>query len=238
VIDVSLLEFCLREDLNKRVTRVMGVTNPLKVTIINYPEGQVEWMDAVNNPEDCMMGTRKVPFSRVIYIEQEDFMENPTKKYFRLSPGAEVRLRYAYLVKCEDIVKNSKGEIIELKCSYDPESKGGNSPDGRKVKGTIHWVSVEHALEAEIRLYDRLFLTEDPENVGEGLDYKSNLNPESLKVHTCYIEPSVKDAVKLDKFQFERVGYFSVDYDSTPGHLVFNRVVTLKDSWSKIAGKE
>ncbi len=237
IIDVSLLEFCLREDLNKRAKRVMGVMNPLKVTIINYPETQVDWMDAVNNPEDCMMGTRKVPFSREIYIEQEDFMENPPKKYFRLSPGAEVRLRYAYIIKCEEVVKNENGQVIEIKCSYDQKSKGGNAPDGRKIKGTIHWVSAQHALEAEIRLYDRLFLTEDPDDVPEGLDYKSNINADSLKIQNCYIEPELKDVNKLDKFQFERIGYFSVDYDSTPDHLVFNRIVTLKDSWSKIAGK-
>ncbi len=237
VIDVSLLEFCLREDLNKKANRVMGVMNPLKVSIINYPENQVEWMDAVNNPEDCAMGTRKVPFSSEIFIERDDFMEDPSKKYFRLSPGIEVRLRYAYLIKCEEVVKDSAGEVIELKCSYDPASKGGNSPDGRKVKGTIHWVSARQALKTEIRLYDRLFLTEDPDNVAEGLDYKSNLNTESLKIQTGYIEPSVKSADKLDKFQFERIGYFSVDYDSTPDHLVFNRIVTLKDGWSKISGK-
>lgn len=237
VIDVSLLEFCLREDLNKKANRVMGVLNPLKVTIINYPENHIELMDAVNNPEDCMKGTRKVPFSREIYIERDDFMDEPSKKYFRLSPGVEVRLRYAYLVKCVDVVKNSVGEVIELRCTYDPASQGGNSPDGRKVKGTIHWVSATNAIQTEIRLYDRLFLTEDPDDVAEGLDYKSNLNPGSLKIQTGFIEPSVKDAKKLDKFQFERIGYFSVDYDSTPDHLVFNRIVTLKDSWSKIVNK-
>jgi glutaminyl-tRNA synthetase len=239
VIDVSLLEFCLREDLNKQATRVMGIINPLKVTILDYPEGQVEWMDAVNNPEDESKGTRKVPFSKEIYIERDDFMESPAKKYFRLSPGNEVRLRYAYFITCKEVIKDPvTGQIIELKCAYDPASRGGNSPDGRKVKGTIHWVSVQHAIKAEARLYDRLFLTENPEDYPEGKDYKVNLNPNSLKIQDCYVEPSVKDAKKLDKFQFERIGYFSVDYDSTPDRLVFNRTVTLKDSWTKIAGKE
>jgi glutaminyl-tRNA synthetase len=239
VIDISLLEFCLREDLNKRANRVMGIMNPLKVTITNYPENQVEWMDAVNNPEDCMAGTRKVPFSREIYIERDDFMEDPPKKYYRLSPGSEVRLRYAYFVRCEEVVKDpSTGEVTELKCSYDPASQGGNSPDGRKVKGTIHWVSVDHALQAEVRLYDRLFVKEDPEECEECDDYKVNLNPDSLKIQTCFIEPSVKEATILDKFQFERVGYFTVDYDSAPEKLVFNRTVSLKDSWSKMAAKE
>jgi glutaminyl-tRNA synthetase len=239
IIDISLLEFCLREDLNKRALRVMGIMNPLKVTLVNYPENQVEWMDAINNPEDCAAGSRKVPFAREIYIERDDFMELPSKKYFRLSPGIEVRLRYAYFIKCEEVIKNSvTGEISELRCSYDPATYGGNAPDGRKVKGTIHWVSVSHALQAEVRLYDRLFVKEDPEDYAEGEDYKVNLNPESLKTQTCYIEPSVKEAKTLDKFQFERVGYFTVDEDSSPEKLVFNRTVTLKESWSKIAGKE
>jgi glutaminyl-tRNA synthetase len=239
VIDLSLLEFCLREDLNKRAQRVMGIINPLKVTISNYPEGQVEWMEAINNPEDESMGKRKVPFSKEIYIERDDFMENPSKKYFRLSPGNEVRLRYAYFVTCREVVKDpASGEIIELKCSYDPASQGGNSPDGRKVKGTIHWVSIQHAIKAEARLYDRLFKSENPEEFPDGLDYKVNLNPDSLKVQDCYVEASLKDAKKLDKFQFERIGYFSVDYDSTADKLVFNRTVTLKDSWTKIAEKE
>jgi glutaminyl-tRNA synthetase len=238
VIDLSLLEFCLREDLNKRAQRVMGILNPLKVTISNYPEGQVEWMEAINNPEDESMGKRKVPFSKEIYIERDDFMENPSKKYFRLSPGNEVRLRYAYFVTCQEVIKDPTGEIIELKCSYDPASQGGNSPDGRKVKGTIHWVSIQHAIKAEARLYDRLFKTENPEEFPEGLDYKVNLNPDSLKVQDCYVEESLKVAKKHDKFQFERIGYFSVDYDSTIDKLVFNRTVTLKDSWTKIAEKE
>jgi glutaminyl-tRNA synthetase len=237
IIDVSLLEFCIREDLNKKAMRLMGVLNPLKVTIVNYPEGQEEWLEAVNNPEDESMGVRKVPFSREIYIERDDFMENPPKKYFRLAPGQEVRLRYAYFIKCEEIIKDSQGNIIELKCSYDPATKGGNAPDGRKVKGTIHWVSVKHAIKAEARLYERLFLKEDPEDAGEECDFKVNLNPDSLIVQDCYAEPFVKDLKIMGKFQFERVGYFCVDYDATPGLMVLNRTVTLKDSWAKIAGK-
>ncbi len=238
IIDISLLEFCLREDLNKKALRVMSVMDPIKVTIINYPDNQVEWMDAVNNPEDELAGIRKVPFSKELYIERDDFMEVPSKKYFRLSPGSEVRLRYAYFIKCEEVIKDATGNIIELKCTYDVATKGGNAPDGRKVKGTIHWVSKAQALQAEVRLYDRLFLKENPEDCADGADYKSNLNPDSLKVQSCFVEPSVKAAEKLDKFQFERVGYFSVDYDSKPNSLVFNRIVTLKDSWSKIVAKE
>lgn len=237
VIDVSLLEFCVREDLNKKAMRVMGVINPLKVTITNYPKGQEEWTDAVNNPEDESMGTRKVPFSGELYIEQDDFMENPPKKYFRLSPGTEVRLRYGYFIKCEEVVKDSDGNVIEVKCTYDPATKGGNAPDGRKVKGTIHWVSAKHAIKAEARLYDRLFVKEDPEDTGEECDFKVNLNPNSLTVQDCFIEPYLKDAKVQDKYQFERIGYFCVDADSKPNALVFNRTVTLKDSWSKIAGK-
>ncbi len=237
VIDVSLLEFCVREDLNKKAMRVMGVINPLKVTITNYPKGQEEWTDAVNNPEDESMGTRKVPFSGELYIEQDDFMEIPPKKYFRLSPGTEVRLRYGYFIKCEEVVKDNDGNIIEVKCTYDPATKGGNAPDGRKVKGTIHWVSAKHAIKAEARLYDRLFVKEDPEDTGEECDFKVNLNPNSLTVQDCFIEPYLKDAKVQDKFQFERIGYFCVDTDSKPNALVFNRTVTLKDSWSKIAGK-
>lgn len=237
VIDVSLLEFCVREDLNKKSKRVMGVFNPLKVTITNYPEAQEEWLEAINNPEDESMGTRQVPFSREIYIEQDDFMENPPKKFFRLAPGAEVRLRYAYFLKCDDVVKDANGNVVELKCTIDHASKGGNSPDGRKVKGTIHWVSATHAIKAEARLYDRLFVKEDPEDAGEDCDFRKNLNPESLLVKDCFVEPYMKDAQKMDKIQFERIGYFCVDPDSTPGKLVFNRTVTLKDSWAKISGK-
>lgn len=237
VIDVSLLEFCVREDLNKKAMRVMGVINPLKVTLINYPEGQEEWTDAINNPEDESMGSRKVPFSRELYIEQDDFMENPPKKYFRLSPGTEVRLRYGYFIKCQEVVKDTNGNVIEVKCTYDPATRGGNAPDGRKVKGTIHWVSAKHAIKAEARLYDRLFVKEDPEDTGEECDFRVNLNPNSLTVQDCFIEPYLKDAKVQDKFQFERIGYFCVDADSKPNALIFNRTVTLKDSWSKIAGK-
>ncbi|HOK86126.1 glutamine--tRNA ligase/YqeY domain fusion protein [Tenuifilum sp.] len=237
VIDLSLLEFCIREDLNKRAERRMAVLNPLKVVITNYPEGQVEELEAVNNPEDETAGKRLIPFSREIYIERDDFMENPPKKFFRLAPGQEVRLRYAYFIKCEKVIKDSQGNVIELHCTYDPASRGGNSPDGRKVQGTIHWVSIPHAVKAEIRLFDRLFSKPDPDDVPEGQDWKSSLNPESLTVIEGYLEPSLKHAKQLDKFQFERLGYFCVDYDSTPEHLVFNRTVTLKDTWAKLAGK-
>jgi len=237
VIDLSLLEFCLREDLNKRAERRMAVLNPLKVVITNYPEGQVEELPAINNHEDESAGKRMIPFSREIYIEQDDFMENPPKKYFRLAPGQEVRLRYAYFVKCEEVIKDALGNVIELRCSYDPASRGGNSPDGRKVQGTIHWVSAQHAIKAEIRLFDRLFAKADPDDVEEGTDWKSSINPESLKVIEGLLEPSLQNVKHLDKFQFERLGYFSVDYDSTPSKLVFNRTVTLKDTWAKIAGQ-
>lgn len=238
VIDISLLEFCVREDLNKSVMRIMGVLNPIKVVITNYPENQTEELDCHNNPEDESMGTRKVPFSREIYIERDDFMENPPKKFFRLSPGTEVRLRYAYFIKCEKVIKNDAGEIIELHCTYDPLSKGGKSPDGRKVQSTIHWVAVNTALKATARIYDRLFVKEDPEDVPEGIDFKSNLNPESLQVKTCYLEPYLKNAKPGEKFQFERLAYFCVDADSTENNLIFNRTVTLKDTWAKIAKKE
>lgn len=237
VIDLSLLEFCIREDLNKRAERRMAVLNPLKVVITNYPENQVEELEAVNNPEDDSAGKRLVPFSREIYIERDDFMENPPKKFFRLAPGQEVRLRYAYFIKCNEVIKDALGNIIELHCTYDPASRGGNSPDGRKVQGTIHWVSIPHAVKAEIRLFDRLFSTPDPNEVPEGQDWKANLNPDSLTIIEGYLEPSLKKVKPLDKFQFERLGYFSVDYDSTPEHLVFNRTVTLKDTWAKLAGK-
>lgn len=237
VIDLSLLEFCLREDLNKRAERRMAVLNPLKVVITNYPDGLVEEMDAVNNPEDETAGKRKVSFSRELYIERDDFMENPPKKFFRLAPGQEVRLRYAYFVKCENVIKDANGEITEIHCTYDPASRGGNSPDGRKVQGTIHWVSAQHAVKAEIRLFDRLFLGENPEEVPEGQDWKVNLNPNSLTVTTGYLEPSLGKAKHLEKFQFERMGYFCVDKDSKPGSLVFNRTTTLKDSWAKISAK-
>ena len=238
LIDVSLLEFCVREDLNKRSNRVMAVLNPLKVIITNYPENQVEELDAVNNPEKPEAGSRKVPFSRELFIDRDDFMEDPPKKYFRLSPGSEVRLRYGYFITCSDVVKDQDGNVTELHCTYDPATRGGNSPDGRKVKGTIHWVSAAQALEAEIRLYDRLFTAENPDDVPEGTDFKTNLNPDSLVKITGYVEPYLAGAKTLDQFQFERVGYFCVDSDSTPGRLVFNRTVALKDSWAKIGKNE
>lgn len=237
VIDLSLLEFCLREDLNKRAERRMAVLNPLRVVLTNYPEGEVEELDAINNPEDDAAGTRRVPFSRELYIEQDDFMENPPKKFFRLAPGQEVRLRYAYFIRCNEVIKDEQGNIVQLNCTYDPASRGGNSPDGRKVQGTIHWVSAQHAIKADVRLFDRLFSKPDPNDVPEGVDWKSTINPDSLRVVEAYMEPSLKHVKPLYKFQFERLGYFSVDYDSTPQKLVFNRTVTLKDTWAKIAGK-
>lgn len=237
VIDISLLEFCLREDLNKRAERRMAVINPLKVVITNYPDGQVDQLEAINNPEDESAGKRIINFSKELYIERDDFMENPPKKFFRLAVGQEVRLRYAYFVKCTDVVKDSSGNIVELHCTYDPASKGGNSPDGRKVQGTIHWVSAQHAIKAEIRLFDRLFTKENPDDVAEGQDWKSSINPESMKITEGYLEPSLASAKPLDRFQFERMGYFSVDYDSKPGALVFNRTTTLKDTWAKISGQ-
>ncbi len=237
VIDLSLLEFCLREDLNKRALRRMAVLNPLKVVITNYPEGQVEELPAINNPEDESAGKRMVPFSRELYIERDDFMENPPKKYFRLAPGQEVRLRYAYFVKCTDVIKDANGNITELHCTLDPASRGGNSPDGRKVQGTIHWVSAQHAVKAEVRLFDRLFAKADPDDVPEGVDWKSSINKESLTVIEGLLEPSLRDVKPLDKFQFERLGYFCVDSDTTPSKLVFNRTATLKDTWAKIAGQ-
>lgn len=237
VIDLSLLEFCLREDLNKRAERRMAVLNPLKVVITNYPEGKYEEVQAINNHEDETAGKRSVPFGRELYIDRDDFMEDPPKKFFRLAPGVEVRFRYAYFVKCDEVIKDSQGNITELRCTYDPSSKGGTSPDGRKVKGTIHWVSAKHAVKAEVRLFDRLFMEQDPDDVPEGVDWKTGLNPDSLKVITGYLEPSLEEVKPLDKFQFERTGYFSVDYDSKPGKLVFNRTATLKDTWAKISGE-
>lgn len=237
VIDLSLLEFCVREDLNKTAERRMAVLDPLKVTITNYPEGKSELFEAVNNPEDESAGTRQVPFSREIYIERTDFMEEPPKKYYRLAPGAEVRLRYSYLIKCEEVVKDSEGNVVELRCTYDPQSGGGSSSDGRRVKGVIHWVSVPHAREAEIRLYSNLFTKEDPNDVEEGKTFLDYLNPESVVVRKGYIEPSLAQAATGEKFQFERVGYFCVDTDSTPECMVFNRTVGLKDTWAKIADK-
>ncbi len=238
-VDVALLEHCLREDLNKRSPRVLAVLNPIKVVITNYPEGQVEELDAVNNPEDPSAGTRKVPFSRELYIEREDFMEDPPRKFFRLAPGREVRLRYAYFTTCRDVVKADAGEVVELHCTYDPATRGGDAPDGRKVKATLHWVSVAKALDAEVRLYDYLFTRPDPENVPDGQDFTVNLNPDSVKILTaCKVEPSLAEAKPQDRVQFERRGYFCVDKDSKPGALVFNRTVTLKDTWAKIQKKQ
>ena len=239
VVDIALLEHCLRVDLNKRSTRVMGVLRPLRMVIDNYPEGQVEEMDAVNNPEDASMGTRKVPFSREILIEQDDFREVPPKKYHRLAPGQEVRLRYAYLVRCTRVVKDpSTAEVVEVHCTYDPATRGGNTPDGRKVKGTIHWVSATEAVPAEVRLYDHLFTKPDPSDVADGHDYRENLNPNSLERLTgCMVEPSLKSATPGSRFQFERLGYFSVDTDSTVERPVFNRTVSLVDTWAKIERK-
>ena len=233
--DLALLEHCLREDLNKRAARVMAVLNPLRVVIENYPEDQVEELEAVNNPEDAA-GTRRVPFGRVIYIEQDDFRETPPPKYYRLSPGREVRLRYAYFIKCVGVVKDDKGNVVELRCTCDPATRGGDAPDGRKVKSTIHWVSAAHALESEVRLYDRLFTQEDPEDAPEGQDFTNLLNPNSLQVlQKCYLEPSLKGATAGSLYQFERQGYFCVDADSTSDKLVFNRAVSLKDTWAKIS---
>ncbi len=236
VIDISILDQCVREELNKHARRVMAVMKPLRVVIENYPEGQVEELDAVNNPEDPAAGTRKVPFSRVLYIEQDDFREDPPKKYFRLAPGREVRLRYAYFLKCERVIKDeASGEVVELRCSYDPETRGGGAPDGRKVKATIHWVSAEHALAAEVRLYENLFTRSEPMDVEEGQDFTANLNPHSLEIsEDCRVEPSLETATSGDRVQFERVGYFCVDPDSEPGQLVFNRTVSLRDTWAKI----
>lgn len=233
MVDVAMLEHSVREDLNKTAQRVMGVLNPLKVVITNYPEGQIEEMDAINNPEDESMGSRLVPFTREIYIEQDDFMEEPPKKFFRLAPGREVRLRYAYFITCNEVVKDETGKIVELRCTYDPASKGGNSPDGRKVKATLHWVSATENVEAEVRLYDRLFVSEDPSGEKD-VDFRDLLNPNSLQIlEKCYIEPHVKTGKALDHYQFERLGYFNIDSASTDNKLVFNRTVSLKDDWNK-----
>ena len=237
VVDMALLEFSVREDLNKRALRVMAVLRPLRVVIVNYPENQVEELEAINNPEDPAMGTRKVPFSRVLYIEQEDFREDPPKKYFRLAPGREVRLRYAYFIKCVDVIKDdTTGEVIELHCTYDPETKGGAAPDGRKVKATLHWVSADHAINAKVRLYDTLFTEPNPADVKDGQDFKDYINPNSLETLTdCRLEPSLIKAEPGSRFQFERLGYFCVDtVDSTARQPVFNRTVTLRDTWAKI----
>jgi glutaminyl-tRNA synthetase len=236
--ELALLEYFVREDLNRRAARVMAVLRPLRVVIDNYPEGQVEHMDAVNNPEDPSMGSRTVPFSRVLYIEQDDFREDPPKQYFRLAPGREVRLRYGYLVTCTGVVKDSSGNVVELHCTYDPATKGGTTPDGRKVKSTIHWVSAEHAVDAEVRIYETLFKCEDPNVVPEGQDFTVNLNPNSLEVVTgCKLEPSLREAAPGTPYQFERLGYFAADPDSTREMLVFNRTVALRDTWAKIEAK-
>jgi glutaminyl-tRNA synthetase len=239
VVDFALLEHCLREDLNKRSPRAMAVLRPLKVVIDNYPEDLAEELDAINNPEDPSMGTRKVPFSKVIYIEREDFREEAPKQFFRLAPGREVRLRYAYFIKCVGVTKDpASGEVTQLHCTYDPATRGGDSPDGRKVKATLHWVSARHALPAEVRLYDHLFTKPAPMDVSEGVDWKSNINPASLEVLAdCRLEPSLASAAPGSRFQFERLGYFCVDADSRPGAMVFNRTVTLKDTWAKIEKK-
>ena len=238
IVDLAMLEHFLREDLNKRALRVMAVLNPLKVVIDNYPEGQVEEMDAINNPEDESAGARKVPFSRELYIEQDDFREVPPPKYHRLSPGKEVRLRYGYLITCQGVLKDANGNITEIHCTYDPATKGGNTPDGRKVKATIHWVSAQHAIDAEVRLYDTLFSKPDPDDAPEGQDFTANLNPKSLEVIRGKVEPSLKDAKPGERLQFERLGYFAVDPDSKPGAPVFNRTVALKDTWAKIEKKQ
>jgi glutaminyl-tRNA synthetase len=235
VIDVAQLEHSIREDLNRRAPRVMTVLHPLKVVITNYPEGQTEYVDVVNNPEDASAGTRQVPFSRELYIEEDDFREDPPKKFFRLSPGREVRLRSAYFITCNEVVKGEAGQVVELRCTYDPATRGGDSPDRRKVKATLHWVSVAHAIPVEVRLYDRLFSVEDPERAREGATFIDVLNRESLHVLTaCQAEPSLVAAKASDRFQFERLGYFCVDPDSKEGALVFNRTVSLRDTWAKI----
>ncbi|WP_416997143.1 glutamine--tRNA ligase/YqeY domain fusion protein [Alistipes ihumii] len=237
VIDLGLLEFCVREDLNKRAERRMAVLDPLKVVITNYPEDKQETVECVNNPEDESAGRRGVPFGREIWIERSDFMENPPKKYYRLSPGGEVRLRYAYLIRCDEVIRDAEGRVTELRCTYDPESAGGKSSDGRRVKGVIHWVSAAHAVRAEVRLFDRLFTRASLDDLEEGKTFLDYLNPESLRKVTGYLEPSLAEASMGDKFQFERTGYFCMDRDSAPGRPVFNRTVTLKDSWAKIADK-
>lgn len=235
-IDIAFLEHFVREDLNKKAPRVMGVINPLKVVINNYSDDSFEELDAINNPEDLSAGKRKVPFSKILYIEKEDFMEDPPKKFYRLAPGREVRLRYAYFIKCNDVIKDKNGNIIELHCTYDPETKGGDAPDGRKVKATLHWVSAKHSIKAEVRLYDRLFLKENPLKTKSAGDYQDNINPDSLKVVTdCMLEPSLVQAAPGDIYQFERLGYFAVDPDTTENNIVFNRTATLRDQWAKIS---
>jgi len=240
IVDIALLEFCVREHLNRYSPRVMAVLRPLRVVIENYPEGASEELDAINNPEDSEAGTRKVPFSRELYIERGDFMEDPPKKFYRLAPGREVRLRYAYFIKCMDVVKDDAGEVTEIRCTYDPETRGGDAPDGRKVKATLHWVSASHALPAEVRLYDHLFTVRNPMDVEEGKHFTDYINPDSIKVlPACYVEPSVRNAGPGSRFQFERLGYFCMDsVDSSPDGLVFNRTATLRDTWAKVRKAE
>jgi glutaminyl-tRNA synthetase len=238
-IELAMLEHFVREDLNRRASRVMGVLRPLKVVIDNYPEGQVEELELINNPVDATAGARKVPFSRVLYIEQDDFREDPPKKFFRLSPGIEVRLRGGYFIKCTGVEKDEQGNVVEVHCTYDPATRSGNAPDNRKVKSTIHWVSAEHALDAEVRIYENLFLKENPNDAPEGQDFHANLNPNSLEVIThAKLEPSLKGAAAETRYQFERLGYFCVDPDSTAEKLVFNRTVALRDTWAKIEKRE
>ena len=236
IAEMDLLEFYVREDLNKNVPRRMAVIDPLKIVIENYPDGKIEELDAINNPEDASAGTRKVPFTKEIYIEKSDFMEDPPKKYFRLSPGKEVRLRYAFFIICTDVIKDEKGEVIELRATYDPATKGGNAPDGRKVKGTIHWVSACQSIKAEVRLYDRLFKHPNPASDKDGKDFRGFINTDSLIVKKdCFLEPSLGNSKPEDRFQFERIGYFCTDrYDSETNNLVFNRTATLRDTWAKI----
>jgi len=235
IVDVAFLEHCLRRDLNQRAPRVMGVLNPLRVVITNYPEGQTERLEAINNPEDASAGTREVPFSREIFIEREDFMEDPPKKFYRLAPGREVRLRYAYFITCNDVIKDADGNVTELQCTYDPATRGGDAPDGRRVKATLHWVSAEHAIDAEVRLYDHLFRKENPNEVEDGETWLDNLNPDSLTVRTaCKLEPSLSAAMPGEHFQFERRGYFVADLDHQADRPVFNRTATLRDTWAKV----
>ncbi len=234
-VDPTFLDYCVRQYLNLRAPRVMGVIDPLKVVITNYPEDGEETLEAINNPEDATAGTRRVPFSREIYIEREDFMADPPKRFYRLAPGREVRLRYAYFIKCEEVVRNEAGDVVELRCTYDPETRGGDAPDGRKVKATLHWVSARHAIDAEVRLYDRLFTQEDPDDAGREGTWLDNLNPESLTTRSgCKLEPSLSEARPGDRYQFERKGYFCVDLDATGDRPVFNRTVTLRDTWAKV----
>lgn len=236
MVDIALLEHCIREDLNINGPRVMAVLRPLRVIIDNYPGDQVEWLEAENNPENTEMGSRRIPFAREIYIEQEDFMEDPPKKFFRLSPGREIRLKSAYIIKCEEVIKDDNGNIVELHCSYDPESRSGGATSGRKVKGTSHWVSAAHAMKAEVRLYDHLFLAENPDNDEDGADFRDKLNPNSLEVlESCLVEPGLADAEPGSRYQFLRQGYFYLDpVDSSQERLVFNRIVSLRDTWAKI----